>query len=89
TFSHGLTLAVVLPDEYPLSPPRIFALEPGSDQKEVVLDKFYRWSSLFSMKDILEDLRKEKPRLFNAKQKTSIVRRFFGSGIYNRKGEIR
>lgn len=49
-------LAAFLPDEYPLAPPRIFMLHDDDRQDELTVAAFSRWSSLFSIKEILDEI---------------------------------
>jgi hypothetical protein len=57
-------MAVFLAGEYPMAPPRFFLLKANGSQTEVIFSKFRRWSSLFSIKELMDDLKARKPRIW-------------------------
>lgn len=63
--SEDRMIAVFLAGEYPMAPPRLFLLTANGSQTEVIFSKFRRWSSLFSIKELMDDLKARKLRIFH------------------------
>jgi len=62
-----ISIVALLPREYPTAPPRLIICQNDNNKEITSLAAFSRWSSLFSIKDLIDDLKKQQPGLFEEK----------------------